>query len=139
MFPASAGAADAARDHSFDADWRFLRADAPGAEQPGYVDTAWRTLDIPHDWSIEDLPPIDSSIAQVSAVSGQWRFQKGDDLAWNDPMFDDSGWQEVTLPDYWERHSGYTNENAYGWFRRHLQIPAEIPRKGVRTFFGPHR
>ena len=47
------------RDRSFDSGWRFLRADAPGAEAPGFDDTAWRTLDVPHDWSIEDLPPLE--------------------------------------------------------------------------------
>ncbi|MGA2266866.1 MAG: glycoside hydrolase family 2 TIM barrel-domain containing protein [Bryobacteraceae bacterium] len=38
---------------SFDSDWRFLKADAPGAEKPGFADTAWRALNVPHDWSIE--------------------------------------------------------------------------------------
>jgi beta-galactosidase len=38
---------------SFDSSWRFLKADASGAEQPGFDDTAWRALDVPHDWSIE--------------------------------------------------------------------------------------
>ena len=37
----------------FDRDWRFLKADAPGAEAPGFDDAAWRTVDVPHDWSIE--------------------------------------------------------------------------------------
>src|ERR1017187_3156198 len=44
------------RETSFDSDWRFLRADAPGAEAAGFDDAAWRLLDLPHDWSIEDLP-----------------------------------------------------------------------------------
>ena len=38
---------------SFDAGWRFLKADAPGAEQPDFADSAWRQLNVPHDWSIE--------------------------------------------------------------------------------------
>ncbi len=38
---------------SFDADWLFLKADAPGAEQTNFDDSAWRKLDVPHDWSIE--------------------------------------------------------------------------------------
>lgn len=38
---------------SFDLDWRFLKADAPGAEKPDFDDAAWRTLNAPHDWSIE--------------------------------------------------------------------------------------
>ena len=48
------------RDRSFDSGWRFLRADAPGAEAPGFDDSSWRLLDVPHDWSIEDLPPRSS-------------------------------------------------------------------------------
>ena len=38
---------------SFDSDWHFLKADAPGAEAPAYADAKWRTLKVPHDWSIE--------------------------------------------------------------------------------------
>jgi beta-galactosidase len=38
---------------SFDTDWQFLKADAPGAEEPGFDDQSWRKLDVPHDWSIE--------------------------------------------------------------------------------------
>ncbi len=38
---------------AFDADWRFLKADAPGAEKPDFADAGWRTLNLPHDWSIE--------------------------------------------------------------------------------------
>ena len=38
---------------SFDSDWRFLKADAPGAEAPEFADASWRTLNVPHDWSIE--------------------------------------------------------------------------------------
>src|SRR5215218_2129423 len=39
--------------NSFDADWRFLKGEAPGAERPEFDDAAWRRLDVPHDWSIE--------------------------------------------------------------------------------------
>ena len=38
---------------SFDFDWKFFSGDAPGAQQPGFADAAWRSLDVPHDWSIE--------------------------------------------------------------------------------------
>ena len=55
MLVTGAGAASL-RDQPFDAGWHFLRADAPGAEAPGFDDATWRVLDVPHDWSIEDLP-----------------------------------------------------------------------------------
>lgn len=38
---------------SFDNDWKFIRDDAKGAEQNNFNDAAWRTLNVPHDWSIE--------------------------------------------------------------------------------------
>ena len=38
---------------SFDSGWRFFKGDAPGADAPGFDDSKWRTLDVPHDWSIE--------------------------------------------------------------------------------------
>lgn len=47
------------RETDFNAGWKFIRADVAGAEQPGFDDAAWRTLDLPHDYSIEDLPAKD--------------------------------------------------------------------------------
>src|SRR6266498_3395131 len=44
------------RIRDFDADWRFTRDSIVGAEQPGLDDSKWQILDLPHDWSIEDLP-----------------------------------------------------------------------------------
>ncbi|UOQ69138.1 hypothetical protein [Hymenobacter volaticus] len=37
---------------SFDADWRFALQDAPGAEQVTFNDAGWKTVAVPHDWSI---------------------------------------------------------------------------------------
>jgi beta-galactosidase len=37
----------------FDDDWRFSTADAVAPEQPQFDDSAWRRLNVPHDWSIE--------------------------------------------------------------------------------------
>jgi beta-galactosidase len=55
--PAPAAAVGNRREQSFDDGWRFLRGDAPGAESPDFNDSAWRTLDLPHDFSVEGLPP----------------------------------------------------------------------------------
>lgn len=38
---------------SFDLDWKFFKGDDPAAYRPEYPDFGWRTLDLPHDWSIE--------------------------------------------------------------------------------------
>lgn len=57
---------------SFDHDWRFYRGEAIGAEQYDFADSSWRTVDLPHDWSIEDLPGTGSPFHSeaISGVSG---------------------------------------------------------------------
>ena len=56
----------------FDSDWKFHRGGAQYAEQPGFDDSSWRELDLPHDWSIEDIPGTDSPFSRdaISQVSG---------------------------------------------------------------------
>ena len=56
-----AAALDAARiglgrDQSFDLDWRFQRVAAERLEAPALDDSSWRKVDLPHDFSIEDVP-----------------------------------------------------------------------------------
>jgi beta-galactosidase len=123
-------------DRAFDSNWRFIRADVPGAERPEFNDSAWRILDVPHDWSIEDLPPASNAAPELDIVKGKWRFNKGDNAEWKTPDLNDSDWQEVTLPNTWERHSNYTDDNVYGWFRRHIEIPAECKGKDFNLLLG---
>ena len=56
----------------FDFDWRFHRGGAQGAESPDFDDSKWRQLDLPHDWSIEDLPGSSSPFSRdaINQVSG---------------------------------------------------------------------
>ena len=43
------------RTLSFDADWKFKKGQGLTAQASNYNDADWRILDLPHDWSIEDL------------------------------------------------------------------------------------
>ncbi|MCU0408686.1 MAG: DUF4982 domain-containing protein [Bacteroidales bacterium] len=56
----------------FDQGWKFHRGGAQGAEAADFDDASWRNVDLPHDWSIEDLPGLASpfSADAVSQVSG---------------------------------------------------------------------
>ncbi len=38
---------------SFNDGWRFTKGDPAGAEMPGFDDSGWRALRLPHDWAIE--------------------------------------------------------------------------------------
>ncbi|HLH51996.1 MAG TPA: glycoside hydrolase family 2 TIM barrel-domain containing protein [Verrucomicrobiae bacterium] len=56
----------------FDRGWRFHRGGAQGAEASFFDDSSWRAVDLPHDWSVEDLPGADSPFDRdaISQVSG---------------------------------------------------------------------
>jgi len=44
------------RRRAFDSGWLFQRIVGEGFQAIGLDDSAWRPVDLPHDWSIEDLP-----------------------------------------------------------------------------------
>src|SRR5439155_6754760 len=37
-----------------DSGWRFLRSDSPGAENPGFDDSGWPVVNLPHTWNALD-------------------------------------------------------------------------------------
>jgi beta-galactosidase len=100
------------RDQSFDAGWRFLRADAPGAEVPGFNDATWRKLDVPHDWSIEDLPAADA--ADSSATNRIGPFDPG------------------------QSKGGASTGHVVGgtaWYRKHFKLASADAKKLVAVRF----
>lgn len=60
------------RNNLFDFGWRFHLGGALGAEGLSFNDSQWRLVDLPHDWSIEDLPGTTSpfNIEAISQVNG---------------------------------------------------------------------
>jgi beta-galactosidase len=45
---------------NFDANWRFYKGEAAGAEKPDFNDSKWKLLRLPHDWAIEG--PFDEKL-----------------------------------------------------------------------------
>jgi beta-galactosidase len=121
----------------FDAGWRFHRGDVPGAERVGFAGNQWRKVNLPHDWSIEDLPTVKTaSTLTLATVPGQWRFQLGDDPAWKAPGFDDSAWQTVQLPTHWSTHVPGDITQKFGWYRRRIDVPAALRGKDILLLLG---
>lgn len=59
---------DSPREMVINADWKFLRADVENGQDPALDDSSWRTLDLPHDYSIEDLP-AEEGVRQIGPFS----------------------------------------------------------------------
>ncbi|MEO6313643.1 MAG: sugar-binding domain-containing protein [Chitinophagaceae bacterium] len=57
---------------NFDKDWRFHLGGAMAAEDTSFDDGGWRKIELPHDWSIEDIPGTQSPFSNtaVSQVAG---------------------------------------------------------------------
>jgi beta-galactosidase len=105
--------APATRSYDFDLDWKFVLVNADGitdpsgqyggAFQPGFDDSGWESLDLPHDWSIH-LNPV------ATGSSGDGFYQGG--LGWYRKTF--------TLPSHmagkriWIEFDGvYSNPQVY--------------------------
>ena len=112
-------------EERFDTHWLFWRGDATGAEHAEFDDSKWRALDLPHDWSIEDLPPRTNTEPTLAVTPGMWKFSAGDAAAWSAPELDDVGWRSVQLPCALST-LGCTNPPEFAWFRRTVIIPAEL-------------
>ena len=95
-----------ARTQRFDQGWMFLKDSAPGAERPDYNDSNWRRLNLPHDWSIEDLPN-----RQAGTIAGP--FSKASVGATS---------------------TGYA-VGGTGWYRRKFMLPSADKEKVVSIQF----
>lgn len=68
-------------------------------------------------------PMIDRAHAEdwSSAINTGWRMHEGDDPAWANPGFDDSGWKAVELDDLGPSRTGWR------WFRLHVELHENHP------------
>lgn len=120
--PASALAENSAsvltktREQLFDSDWRFFRGDAAGAENPGFDDSVWRVLDLPHDWSIEDAPGAPAFKENWSAPLAMWE-QAADAPEKAGPFDRNSGSKSAT---------GWT-VGGTGWYRKRFTVSENGP------------
>jgi beta-galactosidase len=93
----------------FDNDWLFHKGEAQGAQVPEFNDSDWRTIDLPHDWSIEDLPDQEPGkvIGPFSTESGGPR-------------------------------NGMSNAHAIGgtgWYRKTFTLKQEDQHKLISVYF----
>jgi hypothetical protein len=61
----------------------------------------------------------------VASLDGLWRFHTGDNPAWADPNFDDSGWSLLRSDQDWSSQ-GYKNYTGMAWYRFQVTVPAEL-------------
>src|SRR5437773_6692521 len=107
---------------SFNADWRFQKGDAPGKEgQLAYERVKPWVIATGNEFIKGERKPRPAA-------------NLGDEMSYNDPGFDDSGWRQLNLPHDWgiegpfkQEYPGETGKLPWwgvGWYRKHLNISA---------------
>jgi len=110
--PGSGSSPGSDRLQPFNTDWRFHRGDTPGADTAAFDDAEWRTLDLPHDWMIEDIP---GATEDRDAI-----WSRGTDPLRNGPfdLYASEG----------QGATGWT-VGGVGWYRKAFQAP-QLPSGG---------
>jgi beta-galactosidase len=81
----------------FDTGWFFHYGDATGANAATFADSGWRTINVPHDWSVEGPSPPASPFSQTAATTGRGGYVPSG-IAWYRKHF--------TLPQALSGHKG---------------------------------
>jgi len=84
----------------------FNRGNIVEAEKPAFDDQNWRLLDLPHDWSIEDLPAGQAGLPASDEIQ-----TKADTHVVSGPFDSDA----IGGP-----NSGFT-VGGTGWYRKHFK------------------
>ncbi len=58
--------------------------------------------------------------------------ERGDDIGWIEPDFDDNGWMDTSVPSSWNKSfPDLWSYEGYGWYRRKFRVPAAWEGKRV--------
>jgi sialate O-acetylesterase len=58
---------------------------------------------------------------RIVDLRGDWRFEIGDDPARSAAAYDDSAWDRIRVPAFWE-DEGYPGYDGWAWYRRHFTV-----------------
>lgn len=112
------------REVSFDEGWKFHLGDVSGAHAAEFDDSSWRSLDLPHDWQIEDLPSATSDDGGATAVPDGAAYLTHPQIFLLAPRqigpFD--GTQNDPTPLFGGRAQGWTVVNRTGWYRKRFDV-----------------
>lgn len=72
---------------------------------------------------------------RIMSLKGTWKFSIGDDKTWADYDYDDSDWESVHVPAYWEEE-GFYGYNGYAWYRKEFTLREDIDGASVYLSLG---
>ncbi len=109
---------------------RFLRVAVPALFVCALLSAA-QTQSRPGPLTVNDLGK------GIVSLDGPWQFHLGDDMAWANPSFDDSQWEQISADKPWgeQGHFAYT---GFAWYRLALDITAAPSASPDVALFVPY-
>ena len=121
---------------SADLNWKFLLGDPAGAEAADFNDASWRTVNLPHDWSIEGQPdrnsPSGAGEGYFPAGVGWYRKTFTAPASWNGKRISvdfDGVYMDATV--YLNGQKLWTHPYGYTGFRFDLTSHLKVPGKNA--------
>jgi len=68
-------------------------------------------------------------------LSGLWKIKTGDDINWKEKDFNDSDWQNIFVPAFWEMQ-GLKDYNGFAWYRATFNLPEKYKDKKMVLILG---
>ena len=119
----------------FNFDWKFYNGSVINAYVVDFNDKDWVEIDLPHDWSINDLPQIkEDGKVRLNLVPGAWKYTSGDLDVWKNLHEFDGNWDLITLPQ--AINARESDKAFYSWYRKGIKIPKQVKGKKIIVNLG---
>jgi sialate O-acetylesterase len=74
-------------------------------------------------------------LRQIINLSGNWKFEIGDNSEWINPLFNDDQWEKILVPSTWEEE-GFPGYDGYAWYRIHFTIDSSYKDQVLYLILG---
>lgn len=78
---------------------------------------------------------VNSYLGPDIDLGGYWHFKTGDRELWANEDYDDSHWDQIIVPGFWEGQ-GYADYDGFAWYRKRVVIPAEFRQEELILMLG---
>ncbi|MGH7454296.1 MAG: beta galactosidase jelly roll domain-containing protein, partial [bacterium] len=68
-------------------------------------------------------------------LRGPWKLKMEDDRSYAWPDWNDSEWQQVTVPSFWDGY-GYKSYDGIGWYRTRFRLPQNLEKEKLILVLG---
>mgnify|MGYP006295997321 CR=1 FL=1 len=68
-------------------------------------------------------------------LGGYWKFKTGDRDLWANEAYNDSHWDQIIVPGFWEGQ-GYIDYDGFAWYRKRVVIPSEFRKEELILMLG---